>query len=180
MSEAQAKEDNSGRRGKADLIEKFREEYTDALSEARIQAEHTMTEGWRTLYTAERKLDRDERRKLGERLEQIGKWLSGKAWQGEEMEKEIGDIKKSAGILRERREHFDLTTVGPIKACVDACHEVVNEARAEARLLQDRTPLLNSELVERMQAATENVPRVEWDEEKGMVVIGNRGKSSAN
>src|SRR5512146_2018996 len=102
--------DNANR----DLVTRFRDDYSSALAEARISAEHTATEGWQGLYGGFQRHQRERRRNLAGWLRTIAEQLE-KGGLTDEDEKAAKDTIKDVQALREDAEAFDRQTVSPVR-----------------------------------------------------------------
>jgi hypothetical protein len=175
----ESNESNKARRRNEDPVERFRNAYEEALAEVKVSADHTLTAGWQALYGAERKQERELRLNLSKRLESVARTLRDQG-SSEDIEKSLGEVKRSAEAIRERREHFDQTTVEPVRRCVSAADKAIEDARSQARRLQEEMPLIHKGLDAAMRRAIEQVQRAHWDEDTGTVTIRRPGQSSLN
>lgn len=163
-------QEQHGDNRKVDIISRFRDRYEEALTQARMHAKHTETEGWQALYSGFKASCR-------ERLAACAKSLRGKAdtielvGTHEELEKDVGEEKKVLAAIRTEMNAFDQNTVQPIKQCTADCQQIITEAMSQARRDENETPLVNLGIEDLMRDAVASVPKVTWDEELGTVVI---------
>jgi len=80
-------------------IRKFKSEYADAMSKARISEEHTATQGWQDLYGDHRESIRKQQIEISDRLKAMSETVRVRLFTEDE-EKEIGELKKKACEIR--------------------------------------------------------------------------------
>lgn len=152
------------------LIEQFHDEYEAAFADVVVSSEHTGTEGWQKLYTTARAEERTlilgackSLERLSQDMQVVGPTEDG--------EKGVADVKKQMTAIRERRDAFDLHTVAPVKAPVEACERIIERYRAAARRQEQEAPLHDVGLEHLMNDAISRTPKAAWDEDSGRVEI---------
>lgn len=170
-------EGGGGRKGPADPVEDFTRRYPALLSVAESARETTLTDAWTNLYKFERKKDADGRAELAATLIQHAEQIRDHG-SDEEIEKAIGKCKAMALELRERKAHFEATTVQPIKDPVEACMKLIADAQQEARELADN--LHHVGIQQRMKNAIDAVAKPRFDEEDGRINIIKVGRAGRN
>lgn len=153
-----------------DTVTQFRVAYGTALDEARVSEAHTATLGWQALYAHQRLEASKARLKLvtgiraaAEDIELVGP--------NEVNEKTLKELAKSALELRERCEHFDVTTITPVRDAARKCEEIITLYREQASREELAAPLHDAGLVDLMRMAIDEMPRVRWDEQSGRVHV---------
>jgi hypothetical protein len=153
-----------------DLIQKFREEYGAALSDARQSAEHTATPGWQALYAQHKQACRDARRGMGKSLATYAKLVEDFGL-SEDDEKAIKEITKTSAELREMVEVFQGEVIDRVCAPVVSCENLILHYRAEAARVESQSPMYHVGLEELMRMECSKQPKPVFDVESGMVEI---------
>jgi hypothetical protein len=149
-----------------DPVSRFKASYATALEGLSVAVLHTSTQGWQELYTAHRKAVRDRRQELAALLRDFADGMERRGL-CEQDEKDLGDIRKASAELRAAEDHWQLQTVGPVKAPVDVCQQMLADAVSEAVRLEAREPMLNVGLEELMRMEVAKCIRASWDEDTG-------------
>jgi hypothetical protein len=150
------------------LIHDFRRDYRTALKYAEIQHEHTQTAGWQAIVAAFQASQMNGRRDVSARLQMLGKQIANYGITEADV-KAIGDCKKSAEEIRIAAECFDRDVVEPIRSVAEEPKRVIENFRRQARYRQEHQPLVDSGILEAMNAAIAAFPNVGWDSEKWTV-----------
>ena len=153
-------------------IRDFREHYNEALTHARVSAEHTATQGWQDLYGQQRESVRKEMDAVCDALAATVAVLRQRMLTEEE-EKSLGDLKKALTERRESDEAFQRQVIDPITAPMVECHAVIESARAAARDAERNAPLHVRGLVESMETVIDTMPRVKFIVASGRLVVGS-------
>lgn len=155
-------------------IRDFREQYAAALQHAHVSEEHTATQGWQDLYAANRDKIRKAQDALCDGLETLVNVLRQRLL-AEDEEKNLGELKKSLGSLRESDEAFQRNVIEPIIAPMDECNTVIQTARSAARESERNAPLHTRGLSEAMETVIDTMPRVKFIVASGRLVVGTIG-----
>jgi hypothetical protein len=153
-----------------DIVTKFAEAYEHALADAKVSSTHTATEGWRKLYGDHVRSQQSRRRELAKQMRSMADEVEVQRTT-EELEKEIGELKKSATMIREADESFEFQTIFPVRQPVSDCERVITEHLAAARREENASPLHNTGLELVMREAVSRVAKARWDAESGQVLI---------
>lgn len=152
------------------VVERFHAEYSAALHDAQVSADHTSTEGWQKLYSDHKRAVRTRRRDLGKSLVSYGKKVEDFGLT-EEDEKAIKDIAKSSAEIRGLEEIFRAEALDRVCAPIVACDNLITNFRAEASRQEKQAPLHNTGLEDRMRKAIAGVARPVFNSETGEVEI---------
>lgn len=163
-------EENPGPRSNKDLIGRFRDEYSEALAEARVGAEHTTTDGWKALYGFHRHNYREARRVLASDLKRLAVQLEDFGF-CEEDEKAVKNVAKGAADRRSEFEVFQDKTVGCVCEPVRKCERIIEQYRAEAVRAESAAPLHNVGMEELMRIEISKVSKPWFDAEEGVIEI---------
>lgn len=155
---------------KRDCISRFRREYAAALGDAEISVAHTATEGWQKLFNQHRAEEKEDRRKLADRLKGLATSLEDHGL-NEDQEKEIGEIKKASAELRDHERVFEVKAIGPVIQAVRECERIILQAKNEASREEHSAPLQNAGLEELMRLEVGKVKHPAWNNETGQVTI---------
>lgn len=155
---------------KSDPVSRFRESYANALADAEVQATHTKTEGWQRLYANFHRENRDKLASVSKRFRHFADTLE-LAGTHEELEKEVGEMKKELTSIRTEKTAFEENTTRPVKQCALDCQQIITEAISTARRQEQDAPLVNVGLEHLMRDAVAAVPKVSFDNESGVVTI---------
>ena len=153
-------------------IRDFRERYAEALTHARVSAEHTATQGWQDLYGAQREHTRKMQDSACDSLAAHVATLRQRMLTEDE-EKSLGDIKKTLTELRTADETFQRQVIDPITSPMVECTTVIEQARSAAREAQRDAPLHVRGLVEAMETVIDTMPRVKFIIASGRLIVGN-------
>jgi hypothetical protein len=151
-------------------VTKFRRDYEEALTHARVSVEHTATDGWQNLYGSHQDAIQRARKGIADSLNSILEPLRLRHLTEDE-EKALGDIKKEAIELRERDESFRRQTIEPVISPMDECAAVIEAARSSARAAEREFGLGNRGLIEVMETVIDTMPRVKFMTASGKLVI---------
>lgn len=148
----------------------FTKKYEEALEAARISAEHTATEGWQALYGEHRQAIEKRRKSAGERLREAASEIE-RGGMSEDLGKVIAEMKKTYEAICDDVIAFQRQVLEPIKQPMHRCHEIIEQARREARGLESASPLISKGVLETVEKAIRAVHKVKFDEESGMLLI---------
>lgn len=171
MGQAQKKSDSGGERKPHAILVEFAEKYEPLLAEAKQASQLTYEDAWANLYREELRMQRDVSKTIGTSLETLGKRMGDGMWIGEEDEKELGQLKKDAQELRQRKDNFEATTVGPIRGPVEKCDQLINEIMHKAAMAEEQTPLINRGLEDTVRDAIGAIYRPEWNAKTGQITL---------
>lgn len=167
---AVTKEEAAPKRKGAAEVEAFKKKYAEALEEGRISAAHTATEGWQQLYESHRKNIEKRRREIAGLLHEAATCIE-RGWGGDEPEEAISSAKKRLSAVLTADSIFNERTIGPVKEAVMRCQEVIAHARREAQSLESNSPLVAKGVLQAIESAIEESPKVTFDEKTGCVLI---------
>lgn len=161
---------NPSPRSNRDLIGRFREEYAEALAEARTGSIHTQTDGWRNLYAFQRQVYRDSRRATAQRLTTMATQLEDFGF-CEDDEKALKTLAKDIAERRIEFEVFNDKTVGRVCEPVSKCERVIEQYRAQAARDEAAAPLHNVGLEELVRIEISKVAKPWFNAETGVIEI---------
>lgn len=159
----------SKQRGAAE-VKAFQEKYAEAMEEAEVSRKLTETEGWRGLYIFNKKEVEKARKELSESLTALASSIE-RGSMSDETGKQIGESKKEFDRICITQRAFERQTVKPVREAMYLCHSVIEEARRDARNLETSSPLIAKGVLEAVEAAIKDVPKVTFDEETGRIEI---------
>lgn len=153
-----------------ELVQLFKDRYADAIDVARVGVEHTNTEGWCKLYADHRQDIQKRRRDLAKRIEQISTIIASQG-SNKDLEKDLADCKKVAETIRKAHESFNVQVIHPITEPVDACRSIISDFKNRARRESEDHPLVSRGLLEAMEGAISQAPKVSFDYETGKITM---------
>jgi hypothetical protein len=148
----------------------FEKKYAEALEDARTSALHTATEGWQQLYQQHKKNVEKRRKEIGAMLHDCATSIE-RGETSEDLAKVMSESKKQFESMVGLIAMFDRTTIEPVKEAMHRCHEVIEQARREARGLEANSPLVARGVLEAVDAAIKKVEKVTFDEKTGIIDI---------
>jgi hypothetical protein len=157
---------------KRDLITKFKDEYSAALADSKLSAEHTKTAGWKRLYEQHQQQSWDTRRDMAKTLKTCAQTLEDFGL-NEDGEKMVKDTMKASAELRERVAAFQSQVIDRICEPVKACERIIEQYMNEARRQESDAPLHNVGLEHLMRDAVAKVAKPKWDADSGTVVVAD-------
>lgn len=152
------------------IVTPFLKEYADALEACRKAAQQTSTAQWQETYAAYTRQTREARESIAKTLRMLADRLDV-THLGEELEKELTSSKKGAEYLRERDTTWQSTTIAPLKEPVDRANALVENVIRQARLDEDRNPLIAKGLAARVRERVDRLARATWDDTAGTIEI---------
>lgn len=158
----------------SDVIQRFREEYQHALSDALTSAEMTATGGWQAHYENHRKTISQSRVDLAKKLKAYALTLES-VGTSEEDEKAVKELVKGATETRERDEQYTRLVVGPVLETVQNCRRIIDKYTHEAQREERESPLHNVGLAKIMEHEIGKHKHVHWDGATGRVIVQDPG-----
>lgn len=152
------------------LIKEFLVEYREAVDGARRSQATTDTEAWRSLYGEYQRSSVKTRQAIAAQLTTLAEGLEQSGWD-EDQEKDAKDQIKAAIEVRQAEEHFKRQTVNPIRLPVRRCEEMWSDFQHRAADLAIAQPMFGHEVLERLRELYASLPKVAFDEEKGVVTV---------
>jgi hypothetical protein len=153
-----------------DIIARFRDEYNAALADAEVSANHTVTEGWRRMYSDRRQKSRAKRAEAAKRLRFLVDRLEDFGWM-EEDEKSTKDIVKESTELRATEDAWQREVVDRVCEPIGRCDKIRIDYENQAHREEQLAPLHNIGLEQMMKSETRKQRRPRFDHETGQVFI---------
>ena len=161
-----------------DLVQEFIDKYDEQLDKARVSAEHTATAGWQTWYAGYRaQLHRDIGR-MRDRLEEARNALDDNMLD-EDVVRHVRDAMKELKDICARADYINSAVLDPIVAPARRCEKLIDEYASKAIARKDRQPLVEADVVRRMNEAAAGVETVTFSEPTGIVSINPPARQQA-
>jgi hypothetical protein len=151
------------------MIKALRTEYERALTAARKLQDMTDTAAWQAGYALIQRQIKDARERFTKRLAQ----LQGTApcgWQ-EPDRKELKDIAKESEAIENAHAVVTERTILPLRQVVDECRHILDHHMTRAKDTAAKEAMFAGQILQDMEAAIALLPKVQWVEESGRVVV---------
>jgi len=153
-----------------DLVTRFVEQYTEIVERAKIAAEHTSTDGWKTLFTDYRHRIQNGYRTPAKTLKQLGeKCETGGI--NEDERKLVKEALKQIETTENDDSIFVRDVIDKVAAPARDASMCLLEYRQAADLAETAQPLINLGLVDVMKDAIKKQPTISWDGLTGVLTI---------
>ena len=157
----------------SEIVTMFRDHYLEAVTMAERSAALTATAGWQQLYADAVKARQHRMAEIADGMDA----LAGEVRKGlpdDDQQRNMADLRKQLIEVREDWEHFDRSTIAPVRQpWVDSC-DLIRDALDKAGWAERQAPLVCRGLVEAVKEALADLPVITWNANDGTMTVKMR------